>query len=300
MRPVVLALTSCLLLIGAARANARGDWNVTISGTGEANDCNDIRVHSSEYQVVRGEEQATIAKDSVKTVHVTSSKNGGILTRGWDRNDYFIRACKAAAASDEPAARQLLGQISFSVSNGEVSARGPEGGRWLVYLIVQAPRGAALNLESTNGPISMRSVAGTVQVQSTNGPLSLHNCSGEIHAEVRNGPIDLLGSEGKLNLHARNGPITVALAGSSWENGDLDAHAENGPVLVKLPPNYRSGVLVESAGHAPVSCRAKECEQARKDWDNDSRRLSFGSSAPVVKVSTVNGPVSVESRLAEY
>jgi hypothetical protein len=52
--------------------------------------------------------------------------------------------------------------------------------------------------------------------------------------------------------------------------------------------------VVESTNHAPMSCRASICDGARKTWDDEHRRIEYGSSPAVVHLSTVNGPVSVE------
>jgi hypothetical protein len=89
----------------------------------------------------------------------------------------------------------------------------------------------------------------------------------------------------------------VKLDGGSWVGGSLDAHSHNGPLSVKVPNDYRSGVIVESDGHGPMSCRAEACRQARRPWDDDSpRRIELGSGPTAVRLSTENGPVSVRER----
>jgi hypothetical protein len=43
-----------------------------------------------------------------------------------------------------------------------------------------------------------------------------------------------------------------------------------------------------------VSCRSEACREARRTWDDEeSRKIELGSGATVVRLSTVNGPVSV-------
>jgi len=51
---------------------------------------------------------------------------------------------------------------------------------------------------------------------------------------------------------------------------------------------------VESTNYAPVSCKASICDNARKTWDDEHRRIEFGSSPAMIRLSTVNGPVSVQ------
>src|SRR5207244_4069771 len=74
---------------------------------------------------------------------------------------------------------------------------------------------------------------------------------------------------GTVKLDAQNGPISVKLNGQSWPSGTLEAHAHNGPLSLKLPAGYRSGVVVESDGHGPVSCHAEACRNARRSYDDD-------------------------------
>ena len=100
---------------------------------------------------------------------------------------------------------------------------------------------------------------------------------------------------GNLYLRAQNGPISVELTGTQWQ-GSLDVHGTNGPLELDLPEGYRSGVRVESRGYSPFSCSAAACAAARKDWDDRNRSVQFGSAPPVVRLSTVNGPVSIGSR----
>jgi hypothetical protein len=48
-----------------------------------------------------------------------------------------------------------------------------------------------------------------------------------------------------------------------------------------------------------MSCDADVCNEARKTWDDNERRIEFGPASPVIRISTHNGPVSVEKSEAE-
>jgi hypothetical protein len=95
-----------------------------------------------------------------------------------------------------------------------------------------------------------------------------------------------------LRLHTENGPITVSL-GSNWDGSELVADAVNGPLTLRVPSGFRSSFLVESNGNSPVSCHASICSDARKTWDDEHRRIEYGSGSPVIRLSTENGPISV-------
>lgn len=111
-----------------------------------------------------------------------------------------------------------------------------------------------------------------------------------------NGPISISGRSGAYRLNTENGPISVDLQGDRWTDGTLEARAVNGPLTLKLSEAYRSGVIVESLGHGPVSCPDSACRSARSTFDDDGRRIEFGNLEPVVRLSTRNGPVSIETR----
>src|SRR6266436_2503613 len=76
-----------------------------------------------------------------------------------------------------------------------------------------------------------------------------------------------------INLDTMNGPISVALEGKTWSGTGLTADAHNGPLTLMVPSGYESSFVVESTNYAPVSCKASICDNARKTWDDEHRRI---------------------------
>ena len=190
---------------------------------------------------------------------------------------------------------QIFSQIKLSVENGRVSVSGPsDHDNWTVFLLVRAPKSANIELRANNGPLSIYDLDGKLFARTTNGPISLRGFSGDADISAVNGPIDLTGNSGKLRLHTENGPISVSLSGDAWNGSGLEADAQNGPLTLRVPKNYQSSLLVESNGHSPMSCQASFCNDARKTWDEDRRRIEFGNSPAVIHLSSVNGPISVK------
>lgn len=208
---------------------------------------------------------------------------------------YSIEVCKAAKNAED------LSAIRVTFEAGELRADGPSGRNhdWTVIYRIHAPRGADLDLRTENGPLSIRDVEGKVVAQTQNGPLSLVNVSGDVDASAANGPIHVDGGSGTMKVRASNGPLTVDLDGASWSGGTLDASTKNGPLSLRIPRGYGSGVVVEAHGRGPVSCRAEGCERARRtwrdeDWDDTPRMIELGAGAKNVRLSTVNGPVTIK------
>ncbi|MDQ5858505.1 MAG: hypothetical protein M3542_09565 [Acidobacteriota bacterium] len=300
-----LSLVTALFAVGTVSAGGSG-VNVTIDGDRNVESCGDIRIRYDRSDAERAESAFTLPGGA--PFKATMPANSGVYVIGEKRGDFAVTACKAARRADD------LGEIRVTPQGSGVAFQGPSGGDWLVFLIVRAPRDAAVDLEVNNGSISVRDTSGNVTARTTNGPISLSNssgvleanavngpislkgCTGSGKARAVNGPIDFEGSQGTYRLDTQNGPISVELEGDRWDGGSLDARAVNGPLSLKLAEGYRSGVLVEMSGNGPVSCPAAACEKARKVSNDDSRRIEFGDGDPVVRLSTRNGPVSIHSK----
>jgi len=295
-------LLAAAIIPSTARAHSTS-VSVTTDDDRALESCDGIKVrfgdHHDPMPMARAEERLTVARSSTSPLRIHLSGAGGMRIQGWNRDEYAVRICKAAGARSLLSAQKALRGISVSLEKGRILASGPEEGSWLVYLIIQAPRNADLDLETENGEIGLDDVSGRVRARSGNGPIALKRCSREISATTENGPISVTGGSGDHRLRTENGPISVDLAGESWQGGGLEARTENGPLDLKLPGNYRSAIRVEATGNSPMECKAKECRTARKSWDEDSRWVEFGSGPPAVRLSTVNGPVSIKSRVSD-
>jgi hypothetical protein len=244
-------------------------------------------------------------------LRATGETNGGVQVVGWEKDEYSVTLCKAAAPYADSA--KLLAEIKLVAQNGEVHVTGPSHDEdWTAFLLIRAPKGATLDVHVNNGPLGLYSVNGKITAQAVNGPISARDCKGEVKLTAQNGPITAKGTSGTVELHTENGPISseetsgtvdirtqngpidVALSGSNWNGSGLQAHAQNGPLTIRVPHGYQSGVVVESEGHSPFACHASVCSEGRKTWEDDKKRVEFGSGPTLVRASTVNGPISID------
>lgn len=284
-----LSLAAALLLgPSVARAGHHG-MNVSIDDADNAVRCDDIRVEIGGRPAARAEARTVIAVPSGKALDVSAAQSSGVRVYGTDRADFEVLLCKAAPAGAD------LDAITLTHDAGAVSVKGPEDGTWVGYLLIAAPRGAAVSVQSENGPVSLSGLQGRLQASSRNGPVSLESCTGDVDVQAQNGPIQVRGDEGRLHLRTQNGPIGVSLSGAGWKSGTLDASAVNGPVSLAVPAGYRTGTVVESMGHSPVQCRGEVCADARRTWNDDGKRIEIGDAPVVVRLSTRNGPVTVRT-----
>ena len=276
-----------------------GDQRHSVSMSGghhePASDCSDLHVRFDDRDAAMESEERTVTKAEAPSLRVRPHKNGGVQVQGWDKDTYSVTSCKFAAKEDGGAQR-ILAQITLSVRNGEVTTNGPsDDGEWTIFLLIRAPKASVIDLETANGPLSLYSVDGKLTAQATNGPITLRDFTGDADVRAANGPITITGSSGNVRIHTENGPISINLEGTSWAGTGLTADAQNGPLTLSVPSDYKSSFSVESRNYSPMNCKASICDNARKTWDDNNRRIEFGSSPAMIRLSTVNGPVSIQS-----
>jgi len=265
----------------------------------EAADCTNINQMFGDFEVARATQRTTVPV-SAGTLEVRPDVNGGVRIERGPGGVYGITACIGAGAATRAEAQAAADGVRLEVDGNRVRVRDQAGARssvrsWSVQLIVSAPDGSSIDAETSNGPIGVKDFNGTLDLRASNGPISVHGVDGTVKARASNGPISVGGSRGEFDVDTSNGPIDVQLEGRRWD-GHLVARASNGPLTVTVPSDYQSGVEVSSSTHSPWSCRASACRGGNRDWDDRSRILRIGPDPVVVRLSTVNGPVTVRDR----
>lgn len=288
MKRILISLALAGLITTSVEAHGRNNMNVTVDTDDVVTSCDQLRVTFGEDRDTGYRAVEQVAIGAVKSLKIEAPRNGGIYVSGGRGAAYSVTACKAAQFEDS------FRGLRVDVRGNEVTASGDDDSNWVVYFLVTVPRGADVNLRATNGPITIRDVNGTVVAHALNGPISARQSSGNLDLDTQNGPISLHGGSGSVKLNAQNGPISVRFDGTTW-NGNLEAHTQNGPLSVRVPRDFRSGLVIQSDGRGPVSCRGEACRGARRTFDDDDqRRIEIGSGPTVVNMSTVNGPISVK------
>jgi hypothetical protein len=272
--------------------SARPPAGTSRYGDEPAVSCSDLHMNFEGRRAVFQSEERTISKAEAPTLRIQAEYNGGLQIVGWDKDTYGVTLCKAADSIGD--ADAILSQIHLTFQNGELGVSGPSSHRrWTAHLLVSAPRAASLDVQVNNGPMSLLSVDGDVKVRAQNGPVTVKSCTGSLDLNAKNGPVSLDGNSGKLRVEAQNGPVTLSLKGTNWDGSGIEAHANNGPLTLRIPSGYQSGVLVESDGHSPFNCHASVCSEGRKTWDDNRKSIEFGSGPTMIRLSTMNGPISI-------
>ena len=257
-----------------SRDGGRAQIRIVAAGNQPVTDCSQVRVQFDGKDAITGEDEMRIPRSQISVLQFRASANGGVYASSSTGNDYVVRTCKAVPG-DDPLASQTLQQIQTSESGGRLSVTGQPGGAWSVTVLIEAPRDAALDLETLNGPVDLLNLGGQIQLRAVNGPVGIHGLSGDV------------------KVAATNGPVLIELDGTGWSGHGLDASATNGPLTVRLPDSYNSALRITVSERNPISCRAAQCGQAiRRPGSPDLIEIG-GSNAPVT-LSVLNGPLAIE------
>jgi len=80
-------------------------------GDGPATSCNDLNIEfDGRAAVVQAEEHA-FSKAEAPVLRATGETNGGVEVVGWDKDNYSVTLCKAAAPYDDSA--KILAEIKM-------------------------------------------------------------------------------------------------------------------------------------------------------------------------------------------
>ena len=284
-----------LLLPGSSQA-ARRDLNLNLSGDAET--CADLKVSSDQGEVAKFAEAFTMTRAEAPLLELNGGERAQVRVRGWNRADYSVETCKVAVAEPRAEAERLAKGISVTHSAGHLSFNGPVvsgNGQWTAVFLIHAPKDATVDLETRNGPIDVRDLAGTVKLRAVNGPVAVRDCGGNVEVHTTNGPIAFSGDRGEVHLNAKNGPIALNLGADTWNGSQLEARTINGPLAVSLPEGFRSGMRLETAGHAPLACNAALCRNAFTDAGGNTRTLQMNGTNDTIRLSTENGPVAIRT-----
>ena len=197
---------------------------------------------------------------------------------------------------------------------------------------IRVPKHMTLDrIHSTNGSITVESVAAPVTLESTNGALHFSRIEGKMEGRTTNGSIRMSSCHGEARLNSTNGRIEGDL-----ENGAVDAQTTNGDVVLKLAKLDGKGPLRASTSngeinltldaghelrastsnssitvHLPATANAElrartshakvssDFEVARSTSDDEDRKSldgKIGAGGPLIDLSTSNGSIHVVKR----
>jgi hypothetical protein len=215
------------------------------------------------------EETRPLAADGTLDIGNT---NGRIEIEAWDREEVWIEAERGAPS------QRMLERIEVEIRGEgdriEVRTHLPHGFLWggagQVEYRVKAPRGAALRIESVNGPVRVLGADGDVRATTVNGSLEIEGAPDEVEASTVNGRIE-------------------ASYESSAADGRHHFSTTNGSVTIHLPPDV-AGSFRASTVNGGIDCDLPIPVEGKWNKQLDGR---VGEGGGTYEVETVNGAVKI-------
>jgi len=250
-----------------------------------ASPCDDEGDRDTHFQLGDRHKGVTVTEDFQKgipapqgTWSVQGGENGAVDLRGSEKaSGAFVCATIYAWAGNDAAARALAHRVRIVADERGVRSEGPsqtKRERWAVTYRIFLPRDLDVEVRTENGPITVEGVRSTLDLETVNGPISISSAGGDVHGRTTNGPLD------------------VALKGSRWSGRGLDLESTNGPVTVVVPKNF-SAELEFGTSNGPMQFDIPITVQGRV---SKTIRTTLGSGGPLIHVTTVNGPATLESQ----
>lgn len=217
-------------------------------------------------------------KPAGASLSIDPDVNGGVAVEGWDQDTVAISLRIQTGAVTEAEAKELAREISVKASGTTIEVDGPSTGRnhtWSANLWIRVPRKSGLTVATTNGPLSVESVSGRMDLRATNGPITLSSVGGDVRAR------------------AQNGPLTVSLTGTSWDGKGLDAETVNGPVTLRVPDQFNAN-LETGTVNGPMNL-GRPVEVTLQGRVRDRIHTTLGKGGAPIRVVTTNGPMTLVS-----
>src|SRR3982751_5047289 len=136
----------------------------------EGGDCSQMNMMFGDLEVARAEQRVTVPAGG-GVLDVQPEANGGVrIERGTGR-DYNITACIGAGAPTMGEAQQAADAVRLVVDGSRVRVENPARAKnWSVQLVIEAPDGARIAAETSNGPIGVTGASGQIHLPASNGP----------------------------------------------------------------------------------------------------------------------------------
>lgn len=221
----------------------------------------------------------TLGAGHAASLRIDPGVNGGAEVEVWERDSIAVEAKVLSYARTDSDADAINRAVTVALRNGVLSADGPSTRRsegWAVIFVVRVPKRIDLDIATTNGPIDVDGVTGTLRLETTNGPIGLDGVGGDVRARLQ------------------NGPLTITLAGTSWDGAGLDAQTVNGPLTIRVPDGYNAQ-LQTGTRNGPFHTDIPITVQGNIGRIGQEISTTLGRGGVTLRATTTNGPLTIRS-----
>ena len=259
----------------------------------------DLDVESSNgYVIVQAEETVDVTVQSTDTSNVSVRailrSRGDTLERAQERVNAIVIEMVQAGDS-------LL--LRYNSSDQSLDVRRYSG----VSFEVTVPAQADVEVDTSNGAITIRGIEGQFELDTSNGAIDLYDLIGVVDADTSNGAIDVDGFNGVLQLETSNGAIdiedTEAAVNARTSNGRIDfsgvlvgdshqLRTSNGAINVEVPLDAAITFDASTSIGSISTNLTLIGDTEGREW----RASMKAQSSQTLELRTSNGNIRIEGR----
>jgi len=239
-----------------------------------------IAAHISLHAALTEELHKTYPLDADGRVSL-KNVNGAVHISAWDRNEVQVDAVKTAKSKEALDEANIV--IDSAAGSVSIRTRYPEHESHHhdhagVEYTLKVPRRARLfAVETVNGGVDVRAVAGNVKITSVNGSVIAQDLASEAQLSTVNGRVEAsfqkLESTSTISMHTVNGNIALSIPDAS--TAELIANTVHGGIASDF------GMSGSVSHHRPGG--------------SFNGRIGSGSGGAHIKLSSVNGGIRILS-----
>jgi hypothetical protein len=260
--------------------------------------------------------------------------NGSIEISGWDQDKVEVDVLQYGATEQLRDAMTI--DVVASGNSVQIRTLRPAAmrGNMGVKYVIKAPKRVNLDrIATSNGPIKVNDIDGTMWLRTSNGAVQAARVRGELDVQTSNGSVDVRAAEGPVTIRTSNGPVTtqgvrgsltastsnggiharmddpephrpvrlttsnggIELTLGSVQDNDVRATTSNGDITLKLPAQAGARIRARTS-HSTIHSDFDLRRDSRDDRDGRDRNhldSVIGSGGPALELTTSNGPIRV-------
>jgi hypothetical protein len=241
------------------------------------------------------EYQKSYAVSGRASVRVLAT-NGAVRVTTSDANrvEFIVMYDHEASSSDAPVESRQVGEV---VELRALTTAHSSWWSWSYFenvhlsIEVRMPKDADLQIDTSNGAVSLDTIRGTVKVHTTNAAISASGLEGRCALATTNGRVEATGRFQSLDIGSTNAGITArALSGSRMDSG-WSISTTNGGISLSVPPDLKANL---SAGTTNGGIMLRLPVAVTGEQRGSHLRGTLGGGGPELFVRTTNAGVRLD------
>jgi hypothetical protein len=156
---------------------------------------------------------------------------------------------------------------------------------------VRMPKGADLQIDTSNGAVSLAAISGTVQVHTSNAAISARDLDGRCVLTTSNGLVEASGRFQSLDIRSTNAGVTArAQPGSRMQTG-WSVSTTNGGIELSVPTDLKAN-LTAGTTNGGITLQLPVALQGERRGAH--LRGTLGGGGPELFVRTTNAGVRLD------